>query len=114
MPDDINKVINFDSHKNKTAFQDEQKIKILEDGIYYVRIDKDDNGHKFNVDHILNKADNCHYLVRILVEKNESAPAIYAYKVPGNKLTYFLKKHINGEIKGHIIEIEKFKQDDLA
>ena len=108
MSDEINKkVINiFSKHiKNKPANTNE-KVKTFA-GFNYVRMDKDANGYPFKEDHLLDYAKECHYIVKVMRNKN-GAPSLYSYNVPSDKLLDFLLMFRNNELSGTIIEIDKF------
>lgn len=108
MSDEINKkVINiFSKHiKNKPANTNE-KVKTFA-GYSYVRMDKDANGYPFKEDHLLDYAKECHYIVKVMRNKN-GAPSLYSYNVPSDKLLDFLLMFRNNELSGTIIEIDKF------
>lgn len=101
------KVINiFSKHiKNKQA---KTNVKVKEfAGFSYVRIDKDLNGYPFKEDKLLKYAKDCHYIVKVMREKNGS-PSLYSYNVPSEKLLDFLLMFRNNELSGSIIEIDKF------
>ena len=101
------KVINiFSKHiKNKQVNTDE-KVKTFA-GFSYVRMDKDVNGYPFKQQNLLAYAKDCHYIVKVMREKNGS-PSLYSYNVPNDKLLDFLLMFRNNELDGSIIEIDKF------
>lgn len=108
MSEEINKkVINiFSKHiKNKPSTA-EEKVKTFA-GFSYVRLDKDVNGYSFKEENLLEYAKECHYLVKVMRQKNGS-PALYSYNVPNDKLLDFLLMFRNNELNGSIIEIDKF------
>lgn len=115
MPDKISqKVINiFDKHKKQLPMNDDEKVVTCKDGICYVCVKKDENGHYYDEKLLLERAGKCQYIVRVMV-KHDVHPYIYNYKVPGNKLPDFLKAYIDGEKEGCIIEIEKYYHSDPA
>ena len=112
MSDEINKkVIDiFSKHKNKQITA--EKVKFYA-GFDYVRIDKDNNGNKFNPEHLINYSEKCHYIVRVMREiKGETV--LYNYDVPNNKLFKFMKSFEENTLYGKIIEIDKYFPDDPA
>lgn len=114
MTDKINeKVINiFNKHNNKTADVGEERVKFFQ-GFNYVRLDKDANGKLFNEDHLLEYAAKCEYIVRVMREKDNHV-ALYNYKVPHDRIIEFISKFANNQLNGKIIEIEKYRPEDLA
>ena len=107
------KVINiFSKHiKHKSANTDEQ-VKYFA-GFSYVRMDKDANGYPFKEEKLLDYAKDCHYIVKVMREKNGGV-SLYSYNVPNDKLLDFLLMFRNNELSGTIIEIDKFLPRDLA
>lgn len=101
------KVINiFSKHiKNKPTDYNE-RVKFFA-GFSYVRLDKDVNGYPFKEEKLLDYAKDCHYLVKVMRQK-DGYPALYSYNVPSEKLIDFLIMFKNNELNGHIIEIDKF------
>ena len=101
------KVINiFSKHiKNKSA-DTKEKVKTFA-GFSYVRMDKDVNGYPFKEEKLLYYAKECHYIVKVMRDKNGS-PSLYSYNVPNDKLLDFLLMFRNNELNGTIIEIDKF------
>lgn len=101
------KVINiFSKHiKNKPADTTE-KVKTFA-GFSYVRLDKDANGYPFKEENLLAYAKDCHYIVKVMRDKN-GFPSLYSYNVPNDKLLDFLLMFRNNELNGTIIEIDKF------
>lgn len=109
MSDEINqKVINiFSKHiKGKTSSHKADDIKTFA-GFSYVRMDKDVNGYPFKEKKLLDYAKKCHYLVKVMRDKN-GTPTLYSYNVPSDKLLDFLLMFRNNELNGSIIEIDKF------
>ena len=108
MTNEINeKVINL-FNKNKTGKRTSQCDAIKEfAGFSYVRMDKDANGYDFKEEHLLSYAKKCHYIVKVMREKN-GKPALYSYNIPSEKLLDFLLMFRNNELNGSIIEIDKF------
>lgn len=82
-------------------------------GFKYVRFDKDSNGNCFSKSNLLEYSNSCHYIVRIMREK-ENNVHLYNYDVPSQKLYEFLEKFYRNELTGTIIEIEKYLPEDLA
>ncbi len=114
MTDNINdKIINmFNKHKDNALTFSSEKVKFFK-GFNYVRLDKDLNGRPFNEEHLLEYAQKCQYIVRVMREK-DGQTSLYNYKVPHNKITEFVSKFANNELNGKIIEIDKFVPEDLA
>lgn len=108
MSDKINeKVINlFSKHIENKPTKNSDKIKHFA-GFNYVRMDKDVNGYPFKEKKLLDYAKECHYIVKVMREKNGS-PSLYSYNVPSEKLLDFLLMFRNNELNGSIIEIDKF------
>ncbi len=109
MSDEINeKVINiFSKHiKGKSSNGKTEDVKSFA-GFSYVRMDKDVNGYPFKEKKLLDYAKKCHYIVKVMRDKNGS-PALYSYNVPSDKLLDFLLMFRNNELNGSIIEIDKF------
>ena len=82
-------------------------------GFEYVRYDKDLNGNPFLEQNLLDYANSCHYIVRIMKERGRGV-SLYNYDVPSEKLYEFLEKFYQNELQGKIIEIEKYIPDGLA
>ena len=91
--------------KNKPV-DSKEKVKSFA-GFSYVRMDKDVNGYPFKSENLLNYAKDCHYIVKVMRDKNGS-PSLYSYNVPNDKLLDFLLMFRNNELDGTIIEIDKF------
>ena len=108
MSEEINKkVINIFSKNNITSKQSStNKVKSFA-GYSYVRLDEDVNGYPFKEDKLLDYAKKCHYIVKVMKEKN-GKPSLYSYNVPSDKLLDFLLMFRNNELNGCIIEIDKF------
>ncbi|EKE03303.1 MAG: hypothetical protein ACD_20C00222G0002 [uncultured bacterium] len=115
MTDKINeKVINiFTRHKKQLPISDDEKVIRNDDGFYYICVKKDENGRHFDEEKLSKGADECHYLVKVMVKHSEY-PFIYNYKVPGEKILEFLKPYTNDEKEGKIIEINKYYAHELA
>lgn len=108
MSEEINKkVINiFSKHIKNKPIDTKEKVKSFA-GFSYVRLDKDVNGYAFKEEKLLDYAKDCHYLVKVMREKNGS-PSLYSYNVPSDKLLDFLLMFRNNELNGSVIEIDKF------
>ena len=101
------KVINiFSKHIKNKPVDSKEKVKSFA-GFSYVRMDKDVNGYPFKSENLLNYAKDCHYIVKVMRDKNGS-PSLYSYNVPNDKLLDFLLMFRNNELDGTIIEIDKF------
>ena len=79
----------------------------------YIRLDRDSNGNPFLEQNLLDYANTCHYIVRIMRKKG-SRVFLYNYDVPSEKLYEFLEKFYKNELRGIIIEIDKYLPEDLA
>ena len=114
MTDEINqKVINiFSKHKNAEPSEHEERVKFFA-GFNYVRIDKDNNGRKFNAEKLKKYAQGCHYIVRVMRNIDEEI-VLYNYDVPNDKLFKFVKHFEDNTLNGTIIEIDKYFPEDLA
>ena len=82
-------------------------------GVNYVRLDEDVNGYPFNKAKLLENAENFSYIVRVLRPKNGKT-SIYNYNVPYDKIVNFISMFANNELTGTIIDIDKYKPNDLA
>ncbi len=114
MSDEINrKVINiFSGSKKGLPAKFKEKIKFYA-GFSYVRIDKDQNGNKFNPEHLKKYAGKCHYIVRVMRDyKNETV--LYNYDVPNKDLFKFIRSFEENTLDGTIVEIDKYFPEDLA
>lgn len=114
MTDEINKkIINiFSRHKNDLLNEHDEKVKFFA-GFNYVRLDKDNNGRKFNSEKLQKYAQTCHYIVRVMREI-DSEVLLYNYDVPNDKLFAFIKAFENNTLNGRIIEIDKYFPEGLA
>lgn len=114
MTDDINrKVTNiFSRHNKDLPFTAKEKVKFYA-GFNYVRIDRDTNGNKFNPEHLLQYAEECHYIVRVM-RTYKGDTVLYNYDVPNSELFKFIKSFEENTLDGKIIEIEKYFPDELA
>lgn len=114
MRDDINrKVINiFSRHKNELPPESKEQVKFYA-GFNYVRLDKDNNGNKFNAEHLKKYAEGCHYIVRVMRE-SKGETVLYNYDVPNEDLFKFIKSFEENTLDGTIIEIDKYFPEGLA
>ena len=108
MKDKNDKIINLFSKKNKEELDKKSYI-----GFEYVRYDKDLNGNPFIEQNLIDYAKACHYIVRIMKER-EGGISLYNYYVPSQKLYEFLEKFYKNQLTGTIIEIEKYIPSGLA
>ena len=102
------KIINLFSGKNE---KDVDKKSFI--GFDYIRYDRDLNGNPFVEQNLIEYANSCHYIVRIMKERNGEI-SLYNYDVPSEKLYEFLEKFYQNKLQGKIIEIEKYIPDSLA
>lgn len=100
---DNKNIINF-SGKKSTKNKTEKK-----DGYECVVMENDLNGKPFIKSNLLEYADKCTYVVRIMKELNGKY-LLYNYLVPQNELSDFLVK-MN---KHTLVEIEKYILEDFA
>lgn len=114
MTDKINeKVIDIFNNRNKPHASDtEPKVKEYL-GIKYVRLDEDANGHPFKKEKLLEYAENCSYIVRVLKKKDDKY-SLYNYHVPNSRIIKFINLFANNELSGVIIEIDKCASNELA
>jgi hypothetical protein len=102
-----NKVINlFNSLHNNDDEKCKGDICFSKDGIPYVTVEHDKNGNLFDVNHLLQNAALCKYVVRVLKDKQK--PILFNYLVTGDKLLEFIANYIQDERNGKIIEIERY------
>ncbi len=118
MPENIHeKVVNiFSSHKKqkcKHCCKCDEKVIRNEDGYYYVCINKDENGHNFDAQKVIERLEKIYYIVKIMVVQDYT-PSIYNYKVPANSLLEFLLPYTNKEKQGTVIEVGRYNPDELA
>ncbi len=115
MTDKINeKVINiFKKHKKNEPLICNEEINQCKEGFPYVCFKSDDNGKRFNKAHLIEKSNNCYYIVKVLID-NSISPYIYNFKIAGEELLDFLKPYINKEKEGQIVEIDKFYPEEWA
>ncbi len=108
------KVINiFVKHKKNFHVSGDEKVVRNEDGNYFICIKKDENGKYFDEKKLLENADKCFYLVKVMVKGSEY-PYIYNYRVSGEMIEKFLAGYINQEKEGKIIEINTYYPEELA
>lgn len=114
MTDEINKkVINiFSKHKKAEPLEHDEKVKFFA-GFDYVKINKDNNGRKFNAEKLEKYAQKCHYVIRVM-RNMDGEVFLYNYDVPNDRLFKFLKAFENNTLNGTIIEIDKYFPEDLA
>lgn len=114
MTDEINKkVINiFCKYKNDQPIGHEEKVKFFA-GFDYVKLDKDNNGRKFNAEKLEAYADSCHYIIRVMRELDGDI-FLYNYDVSNEDLFKFIKAFENNTLNGKIIEIDKYFPEGLA
>lgn len=114
MTEKINeKVISiFSKHKNAQPSEHEERVKFFA-GFNYVKIDKDNNGKKFNAGHLKKYAQGCHYIVRVM-RSVDGEVVLYNYDVPNEELFKFIKAFENNTLSGTIIEIDKYFPEGLA
>ncbi|MDD3014344.1 MAG: hypothetical protein PHC34_11635 [Candidatus Gastranaerophilales bacterium] len=103
----------FARHKKQLPIDDEHKIIRNSDGFYYVCINKDENGKHFDKKKLLERANSCYYIVKVMLDGSDH-PHICNFRIPGEKILNFLTPYINEEKEGEIIEIDKYFPDDLA
>lgn len=107
------KVINiFSKYNNSLPLEHEERVKFFA-GFNYVKIDRDSNGKRFNVEHLKKYAEKCHYIVRVM-RNIEGEIVLYNYDVPNEELFKFIKAFENNTLSGIIIEIDKYFPEDLA
>lgn len=114
MTDEINrKVINiFSKHKNSQPSEHTERVKFFA-GFDYVKLDKDNNGKKFNAEKLKNYAQGCHYIVRVM-RNIDGEILLYNYDVANDKLFKFIKHFEDNTLDGVIIEIDKYFPEGLA
>lgn len=114
MTDEINrKVISiFSKHKSSQPLDNQERVKFFA-GFDYVKLDKDNNGRKFNAEKLEKYAETCHYIVRVMRNLNGEI-SLYNYDVPNGQLFKFIKAFENNTLNGTIIEIDKYFPEDLA
>ncbi len=107
------KIVNISRKSaDKRISAKKSKLKTF-DGYDYVKMETDLNGLPFNRENLLEYAEDCKYMVRIMREKDKKI-FLYNYCIPQDKLCEFLLKVQSGEVDGKIIEVEKFIPEDLA
>lgn len=114
MTEKINqKVISiFSKHHSSMPSEHAERVKFF-GGFHYVKISRDDNGKKFNVEHLKKYAQKCHYIVRVMRNIDDEI-VLYNYDVPNDELFKFIKAFENNTLSGIIIEIDKYFPEDLA
>lgn len=114
MTDEINKkVISiFSKHKKDEPLEHNERVKFFA-GFNYVKIDKDNNGRKFNPEKLKKYAEKCHYVVRVMRNIDDEI-VLYNYDVPNDQLFKFIRAFENNTLNGTIIEIDKYFPEDLA
>ena len=115
MSENINdKVIDIfkKAHKKNQEQTNEPPIKYFA-GVNYVRIDEDMNGYPFKKEVLIENAAKFSYIVRVLRLKN-GKHSLYNYSVPFDKIVEFISLFDKNELNGTIIEIDKYKPNELA
>lgn len=114
MTNELNKkVISiFSKHQSSLPSEHEERVKFFA-GFNYVKLDRDTNGKKFNVDHLKKYAQSCHYIVRVM-RNIDGEIILYNYDVPNDELFKFIKAFENNTLNGIIIEIDKYFPEGLA
>jgi len=114
MTDEINqKVISiFSKHKNDEPLAQGERVKYFA-GFDYVKLNKDNNGRKFNAEKLKKYSHSCHYIVRVM-RSFDGEISLYNYDVPNEELFKFIKAFENNTLNGTIIEIDKYFPEDLA
>ena len=115
MDEKINqKVINIfkNAQKKDTPHNNSHPVKFYA-GVSYVRLDEDVNGYPFNKNNLIENAEKFAYIVRVIRHRN-GKPSLYNYNVPYEKIISFISMFANGELSGTIIDIDKYKPNDLA
>lgn len=114
MTEELNqKVINiFSKHNNSLPLEHDERVKFFA-GFNYVKLTKDNNGKKFNAEHLKKYAEKCHYIVRVM-RNILGEVVLYNYDVPNDQLFKFIKAFENNTLNGIIIEIDKYFPEDLA
>ena len=95
MTDD--KIINLFQKKNNPDFA----------GFKYLKLTRDNNGMVFNEEKLLEYAQSCHYVVRVMRNVNNEV-CLYNFDIPSENLASFLQSFENNTLKGTVIEVEKF------
>ena len=110
--DKTKNIINIFAAHHKSNKTEKKDIKFFA-GFNYVKLNKDENGNKFNKEHLLKYAENCHYSVSVMREI-EGETWLYNYDVTNEELLPFLKAFEEKTLDGTIIEVEKYFPEDLA
>lgn len=95
MADD--KIINLFKRKNDSELEE----------FPYERLNRDNNGMVFSEEKLLEYAQSCHYIVRVMRKVNNEI-CLYNFDVPSKSLSRFIQSFEDNTLKGTIIEIEKF------
>lgn len=110
--DNNKNIINIFAAHHKSNKTENKDIKFFA-GFNYVKLNKDENGNKFNKERLLKYAENCHYNVSVMRELDDEI-WLYNYDVTNDELLPFLKAFEEKTLDGTIIEIEKYFPEDLA
>lgn len=102
----------FKRHNSSDKKVKDKSLKFFA-GFNYVKLSKDVNGNPFIKQNLLDYAQTCRYIVRVMRELNNQV-FLYNYDVDSDELFEFLKKFKENELNGQIIEIEKYITEDLA
>lgn len=115
MTDNINeKIISiFAKHKKQIPLCEDERVVRNEDGFYYVCVAMDDNGRQLDENRLLEKSGKVKYIVKVLHNKGDG-PHLYNYLVTGEKLLDFMTPYIMKEKDGYIVDIDKYRPDELA
>ena len=108
MTDDFKKVVKIFGNK-KTS----NDIKKNDSGIYFVRAEKDENGHSFNSQHLTSFLNDTDYLIRVMKIEDKKT-CVYTYKVSGDILVSFISGYSAKNENERIIEITKCQPQNLA
>ena len=103
----------FAKNKKSTPVSLDENINKCEDGFFYVCMKSDLNGKLFDEENLIKKANDCYYIVKVMM-KQGLHPFIYNYKIPGENILEFIELYIKGDKEGLIIEIDKFYPEDWA
>lgn len=107
------KVVNiFSKHNKNQPSEHAERVKFFA-GFEYVRLDRDDNGKKFNMEHLEKYAQECHYIVRV-ARSFDGKTCLYNYDVANTDLFKFIKAFENNTLNGMIVEIDKYFPEGLA
>ena len=107
------KVVNlFKKHNSSGKKINDENMKYFA-GYNYVKLSKDSNGNPFIKKNLLEYAQTCRYIVRVMRELGNQV-FLYNYDVSADDLFDCLKKIRENELSGEIIEIERYSTEDLA